>query len=543
MNHLIRLLASQPLFPRARIVGAALLSGVSGVLVLMIVNVAARELSDSGQARVDWLLAVLFAAGIAVYASSEVFVTSRVCSALEDAIHELRSRLLAGLAKADFEKVEAIGRSDLREGITQATQTISQNSQFLALSLRSAVMVVTVLGYIAWISLTAFLLVGLATAIGGLVYHRAGQRLAAGFATMMDTDKRLLESLGDLLDGFQEVRLSSARRRDLAAAFEAVSAEATDLRADVQIRAMQQFVLGQVAIYFMLAVVVFVIPVYSPDFRGQVVQVTTSVLFMTGAIGALIQTVPLLGASEQAAVRILQLQDTLDAIADAPTTMVDETADFQTIGLRTVSYAYPAPEGEAAFCLGPVDLTVRRGEIVFVTGGNGSGKSTLIRLITGLYHPHGGVTTIDGLGVGAERLRALVAPVFADCHVFPRLYGAAPFTEQEGARLLALMEMDQITRIVGDRFERIALSTGQRKRLALIAALLDDRPLLVLDEWAADQSPHFRRKFYREILPELRASGKTIIAVTHDDAYFDAADRRLHLEEGRLTEVTAPEAA
>ncbi|MBS1180403.1 MAG: peptide transporter [Proteobacteria bacterium] len=543
MNHLIRLLASQSSFPRARIVGAALLSGVCGVLVLMIVNVAARKISDSGEAHVDWLLALLFAAGIVVYATSEVFVTSRVCSALEDAIHQLRSRLLAGLARADFEKVEAIGRSDLQEGITQATQTISQNSQFLALGLRSSVMVVTVLGYIAWISLTAFALVGVATVIGGLIYHRAGQRLAAGFARMMDADKHLLESLGDLLDGFQEVRLSSARRRDLAAAFETVSATATDIRSDVQIRAMQQFVLGQVAIYFMLAVVVFVIPVYSSDFRGQVVQVTTSVLFMTSAIGALIQTVPLLGASEQAAVRILKLEEELAAIADTSASAAAEPADFKTIGLRAVSYAYPAPDGEPAFSLGPVDLTVRRGEIIFITGGNGSGKSTLIRLITGLYRPQGGVTAIDGLGAGAERLRALVAPVFADCHIFPRLYGAAPFTEDEGARLLALMEMDDITRIIGDRFERIALSSGQRKRLALIAALLDDRPLLVLDEWAADQSPHFRRKFYREILPKLRTRGKTIIAVTHDDAYFDAADRRFHLEEGRLTEVAPPEAA
>jgi putative ATP-binding cassette transporter len=294
MNHLVRLLASQASFPRIRVATAALLSGLNGTLVLAIVNIAAREIADSGRAQVDWRLAALFAAGTAIYAAAEVFVVARICAALEDAVHALRGRLLDRLADADFEKVEAIGRSDLYEGITQASRTISQNSQFLALGLRSLVMVFAILAYIAWVSITAFVLVLAATAVGALAYHRAGQRLAEGFARMMDADKRLFESLGDLLDGFQEVRLSSARRRDLAAAFAEVSDTATDIRADVQVRAMQQFVLGQVAVFFLLAVVVFVIPLYSPSFRGQVVQVATSVLFMTGAIGAVIQTVPLL---------------------------------------------------------------------------------------------------------------------------------------------------------------------------------------------------------------------------------------------------------
>ncbi len=547
MNHLVRLLASQASFPRIRVATAALLSGLNGTLVLAIVNIAAREIADSGRAQVDWRLAALFAAGTAIYAAAEVFVVARICAALEDAVHALRGRLLDRLARADFEKVEAIGRADLYEGITQASRTISQNSQFLALGLRSLVMVFAILAYIAWVSVTAFVLVLAATAVGGLAYHRTGQRLAEGFARMMDADKRLFESLGDLLDGFQEVRLSSARRRDLAAAFAEVSDAATEVRADVQIRAMQQFVLGQVAVFFLLAVVVFVIPVYSPSFRGQVVQVATSVLFMTGAIGAVIQTVPLLGASEQAAIRMLRLDERLaEAREDAAETADDSAAAppaaFREIALRAVTYAYAAPEGETGFALGPIDLTLRAGETVFVTGGNGSGKSTLIKLLTGLTQPHSGAMKIDGETVGPRNrraFRALVSPVFSDCHLFPRLYGAEAFSPDEAKALLAWMELDAATRLSGDRVEHLALSAGQKKRLALIAALLERRPLLILDEWAADQDPHFRRKFYREVLPALKAQGKTVVAVTHDDAYFDAADRRLHLEEGRLTEIAA----
>lgn len=542
MSHLVRLLASQPRFPRLIVVAMAAVSGISSVLVLLIVNLAARELSLSAMSWVDGWLAALFAVGIALYAASETWMISKVCSQLEDAIHRLRTRLVRSVILADFEKVEAVGRSALFEGITQATQTIAQNSQFLALGLRSAVMVVAILAYIAVISPTAFVLIAFATTICGLFYHQAGQRLMAGFSKMMDVDRGMFESLGDSLDGFQEIRLSSARRRDLGAEFASVSAAVTAVRADVQIRAMQQFVLGQMAIYFLLAVVVFVVPLYSPAFRGEVVEVTTSVLFMTGAIGALIQAVPLLGASEQAALRMFQLQDLLAAIAEPATPVAPPVpAAFLSVGLRAVSYRYPPVDGEAGFALGPVDFTVNAGEIVFITGGNGSGKSTLIKLLTGLIHPATGTLAIDGISVAAEEFRSLLSPVFADCHVFPTLWGTAPFEDAEADRLIGWMELDGIVRIRDRRFDRTALSAGQRKRLALITALLERRPVLVLDEWAADQSPQFRRKFYRQILPALKAEGKTVIAVTHDDAYFDAADRRFHVEEGRLSEIAAGE--
>ncbi|MCG8463435.1 MAG: ATP-binding cassette domain-containing protein, partial [Xanthomonadales bacterium] len=81
-------------------------------------------------------------------------------------------------------------------------------------------------------------------------------------------------------------------------------------------------------------------------------------------------------------------------------------------------------------------------------------------------------------------------------------------------------------------------SQGQRKRLALIAALAEDRDLLLLDEWAAEQDPMFRRYFYETLIPQWRASGKTVIAVTHDDQYFHCADRVLTLNDEGLTELS-----
>ena len=102
--------------------------------------------------------------------------------------------------------------------------------------------------------------------------------------------------------------------------------------------------------------------------------------------------------------------------------------------------------------------------------------------------------------------------------------------------MLALLEMGDKLGVENGAFTTIDLSAGQRKRAAMLACVLERRPILVLDEWAADQDPHFRRKFYEVILPWLRRQGFTIVAVTHDDRYFHHADRRIHLREGRIVE-------
>jgi putative ATP-binding cassette transporter len=162
--------------------------------------------------------------------------------------------------------------------------------------------------------------------------------------------------------------------------------------------------------------------------------------------------------------------------------------------------------------------------------------------MTGLYIPTSGTVRIDGQPVTADNVaayRSLFVAIFSDHHLFKELYGVPPIVPAEVDELLALLEMAEKVRVEGRAFDTLALSSGQRKRLAMIAALLEHRPICVFDEWAADQDPHFRRKFYRELLPKLRAWGKTIIAVTHDDRYFDAADVRVHLEEGRVASIAA----
>jgi putative ATP-binding cassette transporter len=137
-----------------------------------------------------------------------------------------------------------------------------------------------------------------------------------------------------------------------------------------------------------------------------------------------------------------------------------------------------------------------------------------------------------------QDVRDRIAAVFSDYFLFRKLYGLTDTLVPEDAdALLREMAISDKAAIRDGAFTTVRLSTGQRKRLALIAAVLEGKPLLVLDEWAADQDPVFRRKFYEEVLPSLKARGITIIAATHDDRWFHLADRQIRLSEGLIVPV------
>jgi putative ATP-binding cassette transporter len=210
--------------------------------------------------------------------------------------------------------------------------------------------------------------------------------------------------------------------------------------------------------------------------------------------------------------------------------------DFQTIEMRDLHFAYPPSKKEAGFAVGPIDVTIRRGEILFITGANGFGKSTILKMIAGLFPITAGTILVDGEPVtDMARYRSMFAGVFTDYHLFRKLYGVTA-SDEEAKAVLSKLEVQAKVDVRHGTFSTVQLSSGQRKRLALAVALLEQRPILVLDEWAAEQDPFFRKTFYEEVLPWIRERGQTVVAVTHDDRYFGAADRTLMVEDGRLHE-------
>jgi putative ATP-binding cassette transporter len=208
--------------------------------------------------------------------------------------------------------------------------------------------------------------------------------------------------------------------------------------------------------------------------------------------------------------------------------------------MQDVHFSYAVREGvTGTFSVGPLRLRIERGELLFLVGGNGSGKSTVLKLLTGLYYPHDGRLTVDGQPVDRKTVhdyRELFSAVFGDFHLFDRLYGMEDVPEARVQAILDELELTAKTRFRDGRFTNLNLSTGQRKRLALAVTMLENKEVLVFDEWAADQDPHFRDYFYNVVLKRLQEQGKTIVAVTHDDRYWPVADRVVKMEYGAIVD-------
>jgi putative ATP-binding cassette transporter len=220
-------------------------------------------------------------------------------------------------------------------------------------------------------------------------------------------------------------------------------------------------------------------------------------------------------------------------------------APWERLDLVAVTHAYRRENEEDSFLLGPIDLSFRPGEIVFFVGGNGSGKTTLAKLLLGLYAPESGEIRFAGETVddgNRERYREHFAAVFADFFVFERLLGLDAAALDATARgYLAKLHLAQKVRVEDGRLSTVDLSQGQRKRLALLTAYLEDRPIYLFDEWAADQDPLFKEIFYLELLPELKARGKTVFVISHDDRYFQVADRIVKMDYGQVESDQVPE--
>jgi len=220
---------------------------------------------------------------------------------------------------------------------------------------------------------------------------------------------------------------------------------------------------------------------------------------------------------------------------------LDHKKSWDSIQLRDVHMNYQAPLTGTGFGLGPIDLTVRAGELIYIVGGNGCGKSTLAKVICGLYIPQGGQVLLDDKLINEESrsdYRDLFSAVFSDFHLFNRLIG--PDEEEDAStelaqKYLATLGLEDKIKIEGLGYSTTkALSYGQQKRLALVCAYMEDRPIYLLDEWAADQDPPFKRFFYEELLPDLKRRGKTVLIITHDDQYFQLADRIIKLVDGKI---------
>jgi putative ATP-binding cassette transporter len=354
-----------------------------------------------------------------------------------------------------------------------------------------------------------------------------------------------------LVEGFKELKLHRERRE----AFLEESIRAASARARARNTAGYSLFAvvggwGQLLYFGYLGFLAFGLPPLVGLPREALAAAVLTVLFANSPLDSLLMSAPVVARAGASLGRIEALGLSLKAEGPAITQAEGRGAPLgpmrRPLVLRGVTYEYPAEdqgEGEG-FTLGPIDLTVLPGELLFLAGGNGSGKTTLVKLLTGLYPPSAGSVRYNGATIDRatiENYRGLFTAVFADGFLFPTLLGlAGPDLDARAAALVEELGLRGVVRVEAGAFSTVDLSQGQRKRLALLGACLEDRPILVLDEWASYQDPAFKRVFYREILPRLKARGKTMVVISHDEDFFDVADRVVHLTGGVVAAAGPP---
>jgi putative ATP-binding cassette transporter len=528
-----------------RLLFMAGLGGISNAAILAAINAGSQAASDD---KVSLWGAILFVISLFLFIKTQHYVMIAATVEIESIIHKMRLRLMDKVRRSELVPIETIGRSRIFAAVTSDTAVLSQAATVLAFSAQGVILILIIAIYVAYLSIAAFLLsVGIVT-VAGFIFHTKGRQVAEGMKEAAGWSRKLFDRLTDFLDGFKEVRLNRSRSDDLFDDVVEVSRNAANVKIRTEAENFKRLVASQSSMYIMLGAIVFVAPTLSGMGGASIAKATTALLFVVGACFGLVQSLPILTAANAVAEGIEQLEAMLQASAVA--TEVDTAQlpkHFDTIEMRNILFRYVDKSSEAAFHIGPLDFNLRRGELVFITGGNGSGKSTFLKVLAGLYIPDSGEITLDGMRIDnstRETYRALIAAIFTDYHLFLRLYGITDPAPSEVGQLLTQFRLQDKTHLVDGEFSTIDLSGGQRKRMALMVSLLEKRPILLLDEWTADQDPDFRRKFYDELLPALKQAGATVVVVTHDDRYLNELDlpaRRIRMDEGRFVEQRSVE--
>ncbi|MGE0423674.1 MAG: cyclic peptide export ABC transporter [Reyranellaceae bacterium] len=512
---------------------AGIASGLATAFLLGAIN---RALQTEGGATSAVLLSF---GGLCVFTIASAIVAHIGNSTVsQDIVASVQLELCAKIVRAPIREIERMQVHRLLATLNRDVEAIAAFAFGLSGLTIALAVVVACLAYLLMLSPLFFAVTVGALALGTWAHALARNRGIAGLRAVREAHERLLGHFRALCEGAKELRINRLRRARVYG--ERTVPTIRSIR-DAHLRAVRVFAGANAVgslLFFIVVGVVLVLSTQSNVDRAVLGGFVVVLLYIRTPIEQLVMAMPMLGQAQVALGRIAEVSQRfsteeahlrLDA-SQPPPTAID------SIVLQDACFSYPSTDGGGGFALGPVNLTIRPGEILFITGENGCGKTTLIKLILALYEPSGGAVLLNGEALAAERrddYRQLFSAVFFDFFLFDDLVHEGAAVPDQVRTWLERLELAHKVAIRDGAFSTVELSAGQRKRLALIQVYLENRPVIVFDEWAAEQDPTFRRIFYEEILPELRRQGKALIVISHDDRYFAVADRRIELREGR----------
>ena len=534
INELFALLKPFRLIVSASIV-LGMIGGLSVTVLLATINNALH--SDDGLTRT----VVMIFAGLCVLALLTTILSDIGTNYVgQHIIAKLRKELGEKVLSAPIDQIERYRSHRLIPVLTHDVDTISDFAFAFAPLAISMTVTLGCLGYLAMLSWPMFLMMLVAIAIGTTIQAIARAKGMRGFYAARDSEDELQKHYNAIAEGAQELRIHRPRRQRM---FVAGIQKTAEKICDTQIKSINTFVIAKSfgsMLFFVVIGMALALQSFWPSGDKAVMSGFVLVLlYMKAPLEHLVSTLPIISRAQIAFRRIAELSEQFSS--PEPHLLLEDHGKkpgvVNSLELNNVRYAFAPVEGSEPFRLGPVNLRIEQGDIVFIVGENGCGKTTLIKLLLGLYAPTEGEIRVNDQPITAlnrDDYRQNFTTIFADYYLFDDLIQGDREVPQDATRYLERLEIAHKVSVRDGAFSTTDLSTGQRKRLALVNAWLEERPVLVFDEWAADQDPTFRRIFYTELLPDLKRLGKTIIVISHDDRYFDVADQLVRMEAGKV---------
>jgi len=459
--------------------------------------------------------------------------------------HELNLSIFNKLRFSTYEEYQNLGEDKVRTAMTDVTVLQRFPQDFIEV-FNAGVMVFIGIVYLFTINFYGALLVlGAIVVLSGIYYIR-NEVIEKNLHKVRDLANVYQQNVNDFLRGYKELKMDTNRSNILYNDYLAKNrTKVKKLTISTLTKHLVNELMANYSWYLMLGFILFVLPVLISITGDSSNIFIVTLLYLLGPVSAVVGSIhefTKMGVSVQ---RLLKFNKTLNAsegLAIGHGDMSPINKSFESIRFENVTFEYFDKHKAKTFRLQPLNLTIRKGESIFVTGGNGSGKSTFIHLLSGLYRPISGKIFLNNHLITKENYAYYsnqISCIFTDNYLFSENYNGFDFEKLEGKlkKLIAKMQLTDIFSIEDNKV-KTTLSKGQQKRVALIYALLEDKDVLILDEWAAEQDPVFRKYFYTQIVPELADMGKTVVAVTHDDAFFYCAKRLIKFNYGQITQDT-----
>jgi len=510
-----------------------LISGGSSAMLIALIN---RAISDNSNQNLVW-----YFAGLAILALLSGFVSQFLLIYLsQEAVYNLRLSLSRGILSTPLRNLEELGANRLLATLTDDVGTLSNTIFLIPFLCVDIAVVVGCLTYLSTISGTVFVVVfGFLVLMIGTVQLLLN-KMRKFFDLAREEQDILFKHFRSITDGIKELKLHSLRRQEF---FTEELQGSADASRDYNVTALNTGAVamgvGQLLFFMLMGLLLFAVPKFVPVSTPVLSAYILTSTYLISPFNNILQRLPALLRVNTSVEKIERMGLALASQAEINSTVkLPDTAQWETLELNRVIHSYPGEKEDSNFSLGELNLKFHPGQLVFIIGGNGSGKSTLAKLITGLYIPELGKILLDGQPITEENrewYRQHFSAIFSDFYLFERLLGMTNHDlDKQAAEYLREFHLENKVQVKDGVLSTTALSQGQRKRLALLTAYLEDRPIYLFDEWASDQDPFFRDIFYKQLLPELKRRGKTVFVISHDDRYFDLADRAIKLDYGKV---------